>query len=403
MYPFSRPVLPKRTNSSPHHHAQLDNFPQENTPIIECQPEDWGCLPEGWGFDIQKTTPTTPVWDWDDEFLKLTPTPTTLTLPTDARTTETTTFTDTTTLRTLWDDPFPFITPSTLSAKTMPTSLTTIHEYPNEPIKDICHKIYTFDLDNPDLGWSEGESLISPRIYPKLVPYQGKLYAFSGNHPSLSFAEVYDPISATWTALPPAPFRRLPAPQMVVVPLNGWNKLWVFSTHRAVDYTFDVLTQKWHKFSGARVILPHFAAHQNLVSALTPKNHMVVYWVNQREEVYAYNLSTNQIFKGIISGAEEKKPLLRLGLPLVLHHLRRDLFCLIGCTFLSNPNPNPRVLHVVILQISFKTPPKSSKPLMPTKSSSKIHKTPPNPLSAAVLACFAYSFGEVGIKDTYIM
>ncbi|KAK9757467.1 hypothetical protein RND81_01G164200 [Saponaria officinalis] len=409
-------------------------------------------LTSPWYVDTPRVT-LDPLWDWDvtgvptTETTALTQT-STLTSPLDDHTTDSS-FTDTTTnaeaFTSTWDinsssgttsstssitspnrddidttDP-PILAgdvPSPSSTKTIPDSPTcstdAVPESPNEVLQGICHKIWTFDLHNPDLGWSAGKSLISPRLWPILVPYQGKLYAFSGNHPSLTFAEVYDPISATWTELPPAPFRRLPAAHMYVVPLNGWNKLWVFGTHRPVDYTFDVLTRKWQRFRGARDIVPLFTYEQNLVSALTPEKHMVVYWIEEPVTIYAYSLSTNQLFKGTVSGIGDEEGL--LGTPLVLHHLRRDLFCLIGITYV--PDPERTILHVTFLQISIKPLPKSSKPLMLSKAPSgnrkapsgnrkapsKIQKTPPNTLTVAVLACAAYPLkGVIGFDHSYVI
>ncbi|KAH9606600.1 hypothetical protein KSS87_019764 [Heliosperma pusillum] len=411
-YPWALPSPPRRNHPSP--------------------PPPYGIIHQLCNLTQQYLVPVPPVNSYSSEdnlwHVDAIHHTTTLTLNDHATPPTTTTITghlDDRPLTTLSEDPtqIPTFTETTATASfspdvpspvtpdftgTMPASPTTSPESPKNTIKGICHNIWTFDLHNPGLGWSQGKSLISPRVYPLLVPYQGKLYAFSGNHPSsLTFAEVYDPISTTWTALPPAPFRRLPDSQMFVVPLKGWDKLWVFGLHRAVDYTFDVNTRKWLKFTGARHILPHFTDLYNPVSALTPKNHMVVYWINEQEEVYAYNLSTNQLFKGVISGTDfQQGSLVDI---ICLHHLRCDLFCLLGCTYLLDPDRT--IVHVAVLQVSLKPLPKPSKPLVLTKAPSKfamprskLGKAPFNPLTATVVACFAYPLkGELGLNNAYII
>ncbi|XP_074289842.1 uncharacterized protein LOC141615350 isoform X2 [Silene latifolia] len=261
----------------------------------------------------------------------------------------------------------------------------------------ICHKFWFRDMSKPDSEWREGTPLISPRLFPHLVSYQGKLYAFGGNRPSDPFAEVYDPKSEIWTLLEPPPFGRLSYAEFLVVPLKGWNRLWLFSLHRDIDYTYDVRTGNWQKFKGANDIIHRFKKQSSIASFLTTKKHVVVYWVNYKGEVYAYNLSTRVLYKGTVNGLRLKKNERQEGMYVSLSHLYGDIFCLIGRE-VRLTGCYETIIHVTLLQISLTAPPNFH----------KLHQMsgycPPKPLSAVVLACFAYPFLDyIDVTHAYIM
>ncbi|KAF5186561.1 F-box/kelch-repeat protein SKIP6 [Thalictrum thalictroides] len=118
------------------------------------------------------------------------------------------------------------------------------------PSKDV----YIFDMKSGSTEWKKGPSMRSGKSLPKVVALDGRIYAI-GCTPSHGYiedapkpwAEVYNPITNSWTDLPEPPIEILKDGWIDGhAVINNGNKILV-SMYNGGGFTYDVKGMVWEK------------------------------------------------------------------------------------------------------------------------------------------------------------
>ncbi|KAL8112500.1 uncharacterized protein LOC141667038 [Apium graveolens] len=264
------------------------------------------------------------------------------------------------------------------------------------------HRLHFCDFSKPKPKWEISPApLISPRIWPKLVSMNGKIYAFGGNlltDDQSPYAEVFDPDLGYWSPLPNPPFGKLADYELLVFPLHESSSILLIGYVSHVVYTFSTSSWYWSPFRACTRLcqLLHF---RGWITYLHPViSDDTLYWIDQLGRLCAYILKGNgsyyvgpiSVFKGEEEHSFINKVLKdRDSYPLALLPISPNLLGLLWCDihFVACLR-SASTLHITILHVSLH----KEIDLEHTDSNSDIgtDKNPVLSLTASAVACLCF-------------
>ncbi|KAF7148299.1 hypothetical protein RHSIM_Rhsim03G0101600 [Rhododendron simsii] len=163
----------------------------------------------------------------------------------------------------------------------------------------ISDKINRFDTTAapPADGWRAILSMLEPAASPETVVMDGKLYAFGGRDPCVTFAEMFDPCVTFSEMFDPCLISStsVPLPPPLCWPINRWlhlavealqpsKKILVASTD--VAFVYNVVDRVWEE----RDHKVDFSCVQGGQAAVVRNNTLLCWCSRDAEEVHAYDL-----------------------------------------------------------------------------------------------------------------
>lgn len=293
-----------------------------------------------------------------------------------------------------------------------------------------CYHLHFCDFSKQDPKWEiSPDPILRPRLKPKLLSVDGKIYAFGGypcKDEESPFGEVYDPKLGFWEPLPKPPFGPLSDSELHVLPLPppSSHHILVLGSFSKISYQFDIHTWIWSPFDP--YASKRLARHLHGVRFGTSPVifHDTIYWIHRAGILFAYKLGTPQaqvkgkLYKGLITGFE--------GLPvdsyikedscypLTLLPISKHLLGLLYCDLapLAQGFCVGSTLHFTILRVSFHKeielePDTDSEPEVDRRKldlDNIIQETDPF-LTASVVASLTFPFpmDNIDLVDAYLI
>ncbi|KAL8148328.1 uncharacterized protein LOC141706211 [Apium graveolens] len=250
---------------------------------------------------------------------------------------------------------------------------------------NTSHRMGSFDFSDPlRTEHTLPPQLLTPRYCPKIVAVGGQIFLFGGHAASSSyapFAEVFNPATGLCSPIQDPPFpNRIGDSRLFVAPFLGkygekhillMSHACFFSLNPPTGHDsislYNVATDSWESFSDPGRVLFHNSLHIVGHPVPVPEQDSI-YWLKASKRsgyICSYNWKTKEFWEGPFIGLHHEPPFHDFGeYPMLLLHIREDLFCVVWHNLLHTPSRSSITsdnicthIHFTLLRVSKEDPP----------------------------------------------